>query len=101
MQTLKETNRFLWMIILIPVIFYFGEVILVPICFGMLFAMLMTPLCTRLDRRMSRGVSSLLCVVVVLISLALIMGVIIWQLTSFIEEFPTIKERLGKLLTSI
>ena len=101
MQTLKNTNRFLWIIILMPVILYFGQPILVPLCFGMLFAMLMTPLCNRLDRTMNRGLSSFLCTVVVLISLAIIMSVIVWQLTSFAEEFPTIKDRLGELLTAI
>src|SRR4051812_8864196 len=101
MQTLKGTNRFLWIIILAPVILYFGETILVPLCFGMLFAMLMTPLCNRLDKSVNRAVSSMLCTTIVLISLAIIMGIIIWQLASFAEEFPTIKDRLHKLLTAI
>lgn len=101
MQTLKATNRFLWMIVLTPGILYFGEPILVPLCFGMLFAMLMTPLCTRLDTRMNRSMSSLLCTIIVLISLSIIMGIIIWQLTSLVEQFPAIRKQLGKLLISI
>jgi len=101
MQVLKGTNRFLWIIVLIPGILYFGQPILVPLCFGMLFAMLMTPMCIRLDAKMKRSLSSLLCTIIVLVSLSVIMGIIIWQLTSLVEQFPVIRKQLGKLLIII
>jgi putative membrane protein len=100
-QTLKATNRFLWMIVLGPAILYFGEPILVPLCFGMLFAMLMTPLCVRLDKMMSRAMSSLVCTIITLVALSVIMGIIIWQLASLVEQFPAIRKQLGKLLISV
>ena len=96
---LHQTNRYLWLIILVSVVLYFGQAVLIPLFLGALFAMLMAPLCRKLDKKMSRGFSGFICTTIVLVSLLIIIGVAAWQLTTLVEDLPAVKERSGKLLS--
>lgn len=98
---LQSTNRLLLFMVLAVVVLYFGQPILIPIFLGALFAMLMAPLCRRLDKKLNRGLSSFICTFIVLISLLMIIGIGAWQIASFVEDLPLLKERGGKLLSNI
>ena len=98
---LNRTNSFLLLLVLSTVALYFGQPLLVPLFLGALFAMLMAPLCRRMDKRLPRGVSSLICTVIVMVSLLTILAVGAWQIAVFVEDIPRIKERSTELLSSI
>jgi predicted PurR-regulated permease PerM len=98
---LQSTNRFLLSLVLVTIVLYFGQPILIPIFLGALFAMLMAPLCRHLDKKMNRGLSSFVCVTIVMLSLLIIVGIGAWQIASFLEDVPALKERGGKLLSAI
>src|SRR5690349_22446569 len=97
---LQKANIYFLLAILVTVVLYFGQPVLIPLAFGALFAMLMTPLCRYLDRKMSRGLSSFICMMIVMIALLVILGVAAWQVASFVDEMPAIKERTEKFITS-
>lgn len=98
---LQSTNRFLLLLVLVTVVLYFGAPLLIPLFSGALFSMLMAPICRRLDKRMGRGTSSLICTAIVMLSLLVILGIGAWQVASFVEDIPAVKERAGELLTTI
>lgn len=98
---LESTNRFLLFLVLAVVVLYFGQPILIPIFLGALFAMLMAPLCRRLDKKLNRGLSAFICTLVVLLSLLVIISIGAWQIASFVEDIPLLKERSEKLLTVV
>jgi len=97
---LQNINRYLWLLVLLTVVFYFGQPVLIPLFSGALFAMLMAPLCRKMDKKMNRGMSSFVCTAIVMISILLILAVAAWQLASLVEDMPVVKERSEKLLTA-
>ena len=97
---IKQINRFLWLLVLVCVVLYFGQAVLIPLFLGALFAMLMAPLCRRMDKKLNRGFSSFICTMIVMISLLLIIGVAAWQLAILVDDLPAVKERCAKLLTT-
>lgn len=97
---LQNTNRYLWLIILISVVLYFGQAVLIPLFLGTLFAMLMAPLCRKLDKITGRGFSSFICTAIVMIAILLIITIAAWQLASIIDDLPAIKQRASTLLAS-
>jgi predicted PurR-regulated permease PerM len=98
---LERTNLYLLLLVLVSVVLYFGQPLLTPLFLGALFAMLMAPLCRRLDKKMGRILSSMICTMIVLISMLIIVGVGAWQIAVFIEDIPQIRERSTELLGSI
>ncbi len=98
---LARTNGFLLALVLGTVVLYFGQPILIPVFLGALFAMLMAPLCRRLDKKMNRSLSSFICTLIVMLSLLVIVGIGAWQIASFVEDIPALKERGGKLVSAI
>lgn len=97
---LQKANNYLLLAILVAVVLYFGQPVLIPLAFGALFAMLMAPLCRIMDKKMSRGLSSFICMMIVMVALLVILGVAAWQVASFVDDMPAIKERTEKFITS-
>jgi predicted PurR-regulated permease PerM len=97
---LQKTNNYLLLAILVTVVLYFGQPVLIPLAFGALFAMLMAPLCRYLDKKTNRGLSSFICMMIVMVAILIILGVAAWQVASFVEDMPAIKERTEKFITS-
>lgn len=95
---LQRTNRFLLLLVLITAVLYFGQPLLIPIFLGALLAMLMAPLCRRFDKKMGRGLSSFICTMIVMLSISVILGIGAWQIATFVENIPEIKERTEELL---
>lgn len=89
----RRANQYLLFAILAVIILHFGKTILVPVAFAALFAMLMAPLCRRFDKKMRRGLSSLLCILIILFTILGMLAIVGGQIASFSKQAPKIKEK--------
>ena len=90
----QRLNQYLAFVILVVVVLYFGKAILIPVALGALFSMLMAPVCRFLDKRgLNRGLSSFLCVFVILAVMLGMLAIIGGQFAAFKKDYPKIKEK--------
>lgn len=101
-QLIQRVNQNLFCFVLVIAILYFGRVFLIPLAFAILLSMLMVPVCRALDKRgLHRAISVGVCVLILLITIAVIATIISLQFLSFTEDLPQIKQRIQELLGEI
>lgn len=99
MGKLQYTVHVLLFTILSTTVLYFGRNFLVPTALAAVLAMLFIEVSNRLERLgLSRALSSLASVLLFLITIAIILGLLSWQLNNFTENLHGMKERLLTLL---
>lgn len=80
--------------ILASVILYFGRPVLVPLFFSVIFAMLMGPVCRALDKKgWQRGWSCTACVFILMIAMALLILIVVLQISEFVGSLDKIQTK--------
>lgn len=93
-------NQYLFFIGLLVVVMYFGRAFLIPIVFASLLAMLMAPVCRRLDGwGLHRALSSLACILILIMVIAGIGLIISTQISTFAENMSQIESKGTELLS--
>ncbi len=94
--TLVKTSLVLFIIISGTVILHFGKALLVPLAFALVLAMLLVPLSKRLEKAgINRSVATVLCILLLILTFALIIGLLSWQLSNVMDDVNQIKNRLA------
>jgi predicted PurR-regulated permease PerM len=76
---------------------FFAREFLVPVSFAALLAMLLAPLCNRFEKwGVKRGLSSLLGILIILITIAGIITLFTTQIMTFAEDVPELQQRLNE-----
>lgn len=79
------------------VILYFGRTFLLPVAFGGLFAMLFTPLSLKMIKiGIPQWGAILICLLILLLSFALLAGAVTYQINEFVKDWSTIQQELEK-----
>ncbi len=79
------------------VILYFGRTFLLPVAFGGLFAMLFTPLSLKMIKvGIPQWGAILICLLILLLSFALLAGAVTYQINEFVKDWATIQQELEK-----
>lgn len=98
-EIFERANQYLFFIILVVVVLYFGKVFLVPIVFGALLAMLMAPMCRRFERwGFSRLLATVGCILILIFVIVGIGAVISNQFSTFMENLSQIQSKGKELL---
>ena len=93
-EIFNRFNQYLFFIVLLIVVMYFGRSFLIPIFFASLFAMLMAPVCRRLDGwGFPRALSSLSCILILVVVLIGIVLIINTQISTFAENISQIQDK--------
>jgi predicted PurR-regulated permease PerM len=96
----SRVNQYLLLAILLVIVLFYGKVVLIPIVFAAMLAMLMAPVCRRLDKwGAHRGVSSFVCIFILLIVLSGMLLIVIAEISSFASEFSAIEKKANDLLS--
>lgn len=96
---LTSTIKYLELIFLVSVFFYFGKPLLVPLFFGLLTAMVMCPVCRSLERKgCSRSLAIFICLFIVTLLIASLVLLLIWQVNLLKKDAPFIIEKAGILI---
>jgi predicted PurR-regulated permease PerM len=81
---------------------YYGKVLLVPVILGALLAMLMAPVCRGLDNRgFHRGLSSAVCVLILVVIIAGVFTLIIAEVNSFTEDMSKLEAKGKEMLRGV
>jgi predicted PurR-regulated permease PerM len=97
-----SANQFLLFFVLLSVVLYFGRELLVPIVFSAFFAMLLAPVCRALEGKgVSRIPATIICVFILLVVLLGIFAIVVGELTSFIDDLPTIQKKMLSIIDSM
>ncbi len=100
--SLGRINNFLFFIILVTIILYFGREILILLMFSIFLAMLMTPASNKFESwGMSRGVSTTLSVLIILVVLSAIVALIITQITALTGDLPQMQTKIESLIDKL
>jgi predicted PurR-regulated permease PerM len=79
-------------------ILYLGKVLFVPLLFGLLFAMLLFPLCKKMEKK---GIPRSIAIAVLLFFILILFAILIWllviEVSSFIADLPMVNEKLLNL----
>ena len=98
-EIFHRVNQYLFFIVLLIVVMYFGRAFLIPLFFGALLAMLMAPVCRRLDGwGLNRTLSTLACILILVIVIAGIGFIISTQISTFAENMSQIQTKGKELL---
>lgn len=98
-EIFHRLNQYLFFIILLIVVLYFGRAFLIPIFFAALLAMLMAPVCRKLDGwGFHRALSSLGCILVLVAVIAGVAFIISTQISTFAENMSQIQSKGTEML---
>ncbi|RDC61722.1 AI-2E family transporter [Adhaeribacter pallidiroseus] len=87
--------------ILTIIILYYGRIFLVPLAFAILFAMMLLPVSRKLEQwGTSRITSTLLCIALILLFIAVVFFIIGLQAASLSEDLPQIQQKLQQLVNA-
>ncbi len=93
---LVKVSLILFIIIAGTVILHFGKWLLVPLAFALVLAMLLIPLSKRLEKRgVNRTLATILCILTLVLTFAVIIGLLAWQLSTVMDDINQIKHRVA------
>jgi predicted PurR-regulated permease PerM len=94
--------RWLQYILYGALLLYFGRDILIPLSFAALISFVLYPVCAWLERRgVGRLTAIILSVILIIILGLLIVALLISQLVAFVEEWPSLLEKINRSFEDI
>jgi predicted PurR-regulated permease PerM len=89
-----KANQYLFFIVLLIVVLYFGRPFLIPVFFASLLAMLMAPVCRKLEAwGLNRALSTLGCILILVLVLAIVGLVVSTQFSTFADNISQIQSK--------
>jgi predicted PurR-regulated permease PerM len=102
MNAIAKPLRVLIFVALTFVGLYYAQGVLVPFCFGGLFAMLFLPVSRRLESKgIKRWMAALACVIIFLIVLAGLVSLLAWQFTDLAKDITGIEQKVKDFIGEI
>jgi predicted PurR-regulated permease PerM len=99
MSNLTFSIHLLLFFILSFVVLYFSKAVLVPLTLGLLLALLLTPVSRWLEsRKVPKGIAAFLGVFTLILIIAVLGGLLFWQLKGVIKDLSSIEDRINELL---
>jgi predicted PurR-regulated permease PerM len=97
-----RANALLFFGFLIFTALYFAKSFFIPFTVGILLAMMVLPICKRLENwGVNRGISIFLCILLILLIVAGMIGLLSAQVVSFMEDIPKIQTKLENQIAAM
>lgn len=79
---------------------YFAASFLIPLTLAAVFSMLFIRLCNRFEHKgIGRGISSLFCILIFVMAIAIVVSLLLWQLNGLAENMDVMKQRVIEMLS--
>jgi len=99
---LPRVSHVLFIIIAGTGMLYLAKPVLVPLTFALVLAMLLIPLCKRMEKAgINRAVAVLACILLLLLTVAVIIGLLSWQLSSLMDDVNNIEQRIAGMVRRV
>jgi predicted PurR-regulated permease PerM len=90
----RRINQYLFFVILVTAILYFGKTFLIPLTLASLLAMLMAPVCRKLDKiGFPRPLSAACCILILVSVLAGIVLLVRAQIVTFTKDISLVEKK--------
>ena len=100
MYNLSLTVRLLLFFVLSFGILYLAQGVLIPLTLGLLLALLLTPVSRWFEQKnVPKSVAAFLSVFVLLLLMAVLIGLLAWQLKGIIKDLSSVEERFNGLVS--
>jgi len=101
-SSLQKATQVLLFFSLVITVLYLARPFLVPFCFAALLAMLFLPLSVKLETLgLNRPLAILACIVILLAVIAVIAGLLTWQISDLVKDLGNVEERAMKIFRDI
>jgi len=101
---MNQLQRSVYIVLLLILVFgglYFASSFLIPLALAAVFSMLFIRLCGFFEKKgINRGLAAFICMLIFVFSIALILGLLYWQMGSFTENLDSMKSRLADMVTN-
>lgn len=102
---MEKLQRSVYIVLLIVLVFgalYIASSFLIPLALAAVFSMLFIRLCNFFERKgISRGFAALICMLIFIGAVAVIVGLLYWQMGSLTENIDQMKDRLQAIIENI
>lgn len=94
-RNITNALKYLQIAVLASAALYFGRTLFIPLFMGLLIAMVMYPVARRLENKgISKVISVSFCITIVAIIFAALLGLLLWQIRTFIRDWPMVAHKL-------
>lgn len=94
-RNITYSAKYLQITVLGAAALYFGKTLFIPLFMGLLIAMIMYPVARRFEKNgMTRTVSVTICITIVAVIFAALIGLLFWQMRTFIHDWPVVARKL-------
>ncbi|HSQ44260.1 MAG TPA: AI-2E family transporter [Ginsengibacter sp.] len=99
---LQSYLKLLQITLLTLALMYFGKGLLIPLSFSLLLALILYPVCNWLEKRkLNRIVAIAVSITIVIIFFAVIMWLLIWQVTYLKDDLPFLVQKIKDALLQL
>jgi len=99
---LPRISHVLFIIIAGTAVLYVAKPVLVPLAFALVLAMLLLPLSRRMEKAgINRAIAIVACILLLLLTIAVIIGLLSWQLSSLMDDMNNIEHRFDSMLRKV
>lgn len=100
--TISKPVQILLLLFLIFSGLYYAREFLIPLAFGGLFATLILPSTRKLeDKGLHKGFAAVICILVLLLVVAGIISLIVWQVSDLAKDVSEMQQQIGKILERV
>lgn len=97
-SSLSKTLQVLAVFFLVIAGLYFAKPFLVPLALACIISMLMLPLGRWMEKKgVGRGLATFLCLLFSVVVVIGVIGVLSWQIASFVDDLPKMQQYIGEL----
>jgi predicted PurR-regulated permease PerM len=101
-RSFQTLLKYLQLIVFASALLYFGKILFIPLCFGLLVAIIMLPICRWFEiRGCGKSLAIACCLIIVTIVFASLFALLVWQLHVFSKDAPAILRRFEALIQRI
>ncbi len=98
-QSFPPILKYLQIVFFSAILLYFGKMLFIPVFFGLLIAIVMYPISKWLEiRGLGKSLAITVCLLIVTILFAALLGLLVWQINVFREDAPGILVKLENTL---
>lgn len=92
---IRNSAKYLQVAVVGAAALYFGKTLFIPLFMGLLIAMIMYPVARSLEKKgAARTIAVTLCITIVAVIFAALIGLLFWQMRTFIQDWPMVAHKL-------
>lgn len=99
---LSDILRYCYLVSFIILLLFFGQVLFIPMFYGLFIAMVMYPVCRWLEKKhITRGIAIGICLGIVAVLFLALVALLGWQVALFRQDIPELASKFRPMIPAI